>query len=121
MGDLTDRLNRALINRFINQSRLSFTNNEDDADATLIGAIQKYQNRPFSIGGDEQANINQIQITVRATFKFADVDEPEYSKSFTGSATYDVLTNPVDGEIEAAEEALQEIANTAFNDAVSSW
>lgn len=121
LGDLTDRLNRAFINRFINQSRLTFTNNEDEADAILEGAIQTYQNRPFSIGGDEQANINQIQITVRATFQFANVDEPEYSKSFTGSATYDVLANPVEGEIEAAEQALQEIANTAFNDAVSSW
>jgi hypothetical protein len=121
LGDLTDRLNRALLNRFVNQSRLSFTNDEADADAVLEGAIQTYQNRPFSIGGDEQANLNQVQITVRATFKFANVDEPEYSKSFTGSATYDVLDNPVDGEIEAAEEALQEIANTAFNDAVSSW
>lgn len=121
LGDLTDRLNRALVNRFVNQSRLSLTNDEADADATLEGAIQTYQNRPFSIGGDEQANINQIQITVRATFKFADSDEPEYSKSITGSSTYDVLDNPVDGEIEAAAEALQEIANTAFNDAVSSW
>ncbi|MEX0660895.1 MAG: LptE family protein [Balneolaceae bacterium] len=121
LGDLTDRLNRAFIDRFINQSRLTFTDSEEEADAVLEGAIQTYQNRPFSIGGDEQANINQIQITVRATFQFADVDEPEYSKSFTGSSTYDVLENPVDGEIEAAEEALQEIANTAFNDAVSSW
>lgn len=121
LGDLTDRLNQAFINRFINQSRLSFTNEEDEADAILEGAIQTYQNRPFSIGGDDQANINQVQITVRATFQFANADEPEYSKSFTGSSTYDVLENPVDGEIQAAEEALQEIANTAFNDAVSSW
>ncbi len=121
LGDLTERLNRALVNRFVNQSRLSLTNDENEADAILEGAIQTYQNRAFSIGGDEQANINQIQITVRASFKFANVDEPEYSKSFTGSATYDVLTNPVEGEIEAAQEALQEIANRAFNDAVSSW
>jgi len=121
LGDLTDRLNQALVNRFVNQSRLSLTNNQDEADATLEGAIQTYRNRPFSIGGDQQANLNEIQITVRATFRFASADEPEYSKSFTGSATYDVLENPVDGEIEAAEEALQEIANTAFNDAVSSW
>lgn len=121
LGDLTDRLNQALINRFINQSRLSFTNDEDEADAILEGAIQTYQNRPFSIGGDEQANLNEVQITVQATFQFANADDPEYSKSFTGSATYDVIENPVDGEIEAAEEALQEIANTAFNDAVSSW
>jgi len=85
------------------------------------GNIQSYRNRPFSVGGDEQANLNEIQIVVRATFQFADSDDPEYSKTFSGSATYDVLENPVDGEIEAAEAALQQIANNAFNDAVSNW
>lgn len=121
LGDLSDRLNTALINRFVNQSRLSLNNDRDGADAWMEGNIQSYRNRPFSVGGDEQANLNEIQIVVRATFQFADSDDPEYSKTFSGSATYDVLENPVDGEIEAAEAALQQIANNAFNDAVSNW
>lgn len=121
LGDLSDRLNRALINRFVNQSRLSLSNDEGAADAFVEGAIQSYVNRPFSIGGDQQANLNEIQITVRATFQFARDDEPLWTKNFSGSATYDVLANPVDGEIEAAEAALQQISNNMFNDAVSSW
>jgi len=121
LGDLSDRLNTAMINRFVNQSRLSLNNDRDGADSWMEGTIQSYRNRPFSVGGDEQANLNEIQIVVRATFQFARDDQPEYSKNFTGSATYDVLENPVDGEIEAAEEALQQIANNAFNDAVSNW
>ena len=121
LGDLSDRLNRALVNRFVNQSRLSLINDQDDSDAFVEGAIQTYVNRPFSIGGDEQANLNEIQITVRATFQYASDDEPLWTKNFTGSATYDVLENPVDGEIEAAEAALQQISNNMFNDAVSSW
>ncbi len=121
LGDLSDRLNRALVNRFVNQSRLSLNNDQDEADAFVEGAIQTYVNRPFSIGGDEQANLNEIQITVRATFQYTRDDEPLWTKNFTGSATYDVLENPVDGEIEAAESALQQISNNMFNDAVSSW
>ncbi len=121
LGDLSDRLNRALVNRFVNQSRLSLINDQDDADAFVEGAIQTYVNRPFSIGGDEQANLNEIQITVRATFQYASDEEALWTKNFTGSATYDVLENPVDGEIEAAEAALQQISNNMFNDAVSSW
>lgn len=121
LGDLSDRLNRALIDRFVNQSRLSLTDDEVSADALVEGAIQSYSNRPFSVGGDEQANLNEIQITVRATFRYADEDEPLWNKSFSGSATYDVLQNPVDGEIEAAQQALQQISNNMFNDAVSSW
>lgn len=121
LGDLSDRLNRALINRFVNQSRLSLADDQDMADSFVDGAIQSYINRPFSIGGDEQANRNEVQITVQATFQFAADDEPLWNKSFRGSATYDVLENPVDGELEAAEQALQQISNNMFNDAVSSW
>lgn len=121
LGDLSDRLNNALVNRFVNQSRLSLENEQESADSWMEGTIQSYQNRPFSVGGDEQANLNEIQIVVRATFQFADNEQSEYSKTFTGSSTYNVLENPVDGELEAAEEALQQIANNAFNDAVSNW
>lgn len=121
LGNLSDELNIALVNRFVNQSRMSLTNDEDGADAVMAGTIQTYRNRPFSIAGDQQANLNEIQISVRASFKFAKDEEPVYDKSFTGSATYDVREDPVDGEIEAAQEALQQIANNAFNDAVSDW
>jgi hypothetical protein len=121
LGDLSDRLNRALVNRFVNQSRLSLADEQQDADSFVEGAIQNYINRPFSVGGDEQANLNEVQITVRASFQYAEDDEPLWTKSFSGNATYDVLENPVDGELEAAETALQQIANNMFNDAVSNW
>src|SRR5690625_5854790 len=78
-------------------------------------------NSPFSIGDDQQANINEIQITVNASFQYATAEEPMWTKSFTGSATYNVLENPVDGELEAAEDALQKISTKMFNDAVSNW
>jgi len=121
LGDLSDRLNRALVNRFVNQSRLSLADEQEDADSFVEGAIQNYINRPFSVGGDEQANLNEVQITVRASFQYAEDEEPLWTKSFSGNATYDVLENPVDGEIEAAESALQQISNNMFNDAVSNW
>jgi len=121
LGDLSDRLNNALVNRFVNQSKLSLEDDRESADSIMEGSIQSYRNRPFSVGGDERANLNEIQISIRATFRFTDSDVPEYSKTLTGSATYDVLEDPVGGEIEAAEEALQQIANNAFNDAVSNW
>lgn len=121
LGDLSDRLNRALINRFVNQSRLSLNNDRNDADSWMEGTIQSYQNRPFSVGGDERANLNEIRIVVRATFQFADSEKPVYSKTFSGNSTYDVQDNPVEGELEAAENALQQIAENAFNDAVSNW
>ena len=121
LGNLSDLLNRALVERFVNQSRLSLANDQGTSDAFIEGAIQTYVNRPFSIGGDEQANLNEVRIAVRATFQYASDDEPLWTQSFTGTATYDVIENPVDGELEAAQTALEQIANNMFNDAVSNW
>lgn len=121
LGDLTDRLNQSLINRFVNQSKLQLANNEATADAVLDGVITSYSNRPFSIGGNEQANENQVSITVRATFLYTSKDEAEWSTSFSGSFTYDPSEDPIEGENAAANGALEQIANNMFNDAVSNW
>lgn len=121
IGDLGDRLNRVLINRFVNQSRLSQTSSQATADAFIQGAISGYRVRPFSISGDQQANLNEVTVTVRASFQYASEDQPLWSKTFSGSGTYDTRDNPVDGEIAAAEEALEQIATNMFNDAVSNW
>tara|TARA_R110002124_G_C8951264_1_gene513323 strand:+ start:1686 stop:2138 length:453 start_codon:yes stop_codon:yes gene_type:complete len=121
LGDLSDRLNRILIDRFINQSKLNLASSEEDADAILDGFISTYSNRPFSIGGNEQANQNQVQIAVNASFIYTRNDEPEWDKSFSGNFTFDPTDDPITGEQTAADEALEQIANNMFNDAVSNW
>ncbi|MBO6794244.1 MAG: LptE family protein [Balneolaceae bacterium] len=122
IGDLSDRLNDVLLQRFVNESKLSLANNEQDADAILTGQIVSYSNRPFSIGGNEQANQNQVQIQVRATFSYRMNAESEWeNKSFSGTFTFDPTDDPIEGEDNAADEALEQIANNMFNEAVSSW
>ncbi|MGN8226362.1 LptE family protein [Gracilimonas sp. BCB1] len=121
LGDLSNRLNEALINRFVNQSKLQLANNESDADAVLDGVITGYTNRPFSIGGDEQSDQNEVTITVRATFKYASKEEPEWTNTFSGKFTYDPTDDPINGENQAANSALEQAANNMFNDAVSNW
>lgn len=121
LGDLTNRLNDALVERFVNQSRLQLANSEDNADAILEGVILSYSNRPFSIAGDEQANQNEVNISVRATFLYTGNEEPEWNKTFNGKFTYDPTQDPIEGENDAASQALRQIANNMFNDAVSNW
>lgn len=121
IGDLSDRLNQALINRFVNQTRLQLANSRAQADAVLEGSIVSYRNAPFSISGDEQAEQNEITITVRATFQYTREDQAEWTSSFSGKGTYDPIENPIEGETNAAEEALTQVVNNMFNDAVSGW
>ena len=121
IGNLSDLLNEALIDRFINQTRLQLANSRGGADAVLEGAIVSYTNEPFSITGEEQTSISEVTIGVRATFQYTDQPEPEWTSSFSGAATYDSNQNPLEGEANAAQEALNNVANNMFNDAVSGW
>lgn len=121
IGDLSDLLNETIINRFINQTRLRSANSRGEADAVLEGSIVSYQNRPFSITGDEQADQNEVTVTVRATYQYTEEEKPEWTNSYTGKATYDPNENPIEGETNAAQQAIQQITNNMFNDAVSGW
>lgn len=121
IGDLSDRLNQVLINRFVNQTKLRLANNRGQADAVLEGQILNYTNRPFSVTGDEEAARNQVSISVRASFQFTDEEQSQWNKQFSGSSTFDPNENPIEGERTAAQEALEQIANNMFNDAVSGW
>ncbi len=121
LSDLSDRLNRALVDRFVNQSSLRLSNNEMEADAVLDGVIVTYSNRPFSVAGTEEATQNQVVVTVRASFKYKEDDGELWNKSFNGNFTFDPNVDPIEGERDAADQALQQIANNMFNDAVSNW
>ena len=121
IGDLSDQLNDAMIDRFINQSRLQLTDSPENADVIIEGTITSYTNRPFSVAGDERADLNRVQIGVRATYKYVDSDESEWQKNFTGNFEYDPSEDPVDGEIEAIFEAMLRLADSMFNDAMGEW
>lgn len=121
LGDLSDRLNESLINRFVNQTRLRITNDADQADIVMEGVVTGYRNVPFSIGGNEQASLNRVTVTVRASFKYRTDERPVWNKSFIGHGDFDPSTNPIDGETAASGVAMDQIAQSMFNDSVGRW
>ena len=68
------------------------------ADAFIEGRIQTYTNRPFAIGGNEQANQNQVSITVEARFQYASSEEAYGIKVFQ-LASHVIPQNPINGEL----------------------
>ncbi len=121
LGFLSEDLNEALVNRFVNQSRLRLSSNPNEADIVLDGTIINYRNRPFSVAGEQRTDLNRVEVTVRASFKYRTEDEPEWDRSFNGVFEFDPNENPIDGEREAALEAMQRIARNMFNDALGAW
>lgn len=118
---LSDDLNEALISRFVNQSRLRLSSEREEADALLEGSVTGYSNQPFSITGEEEVGLNQVEIRVRARFQYQGEDEPEWEKNFSGTGEFDPNENPIEGEREAAAAAMEQIARNMFNDALSDW
>ncbi|MDZ7693337.1 MAG: LptE family protein [Balneolaceae bacterium] len=70
IGNLSDQLNQILIDRFVNQTKLSLANNRGNADAVLEGQIMRYTNQPFSVTSEEEADQNEVTITVQATYEY---------------------------------------------------
>jgi len=121
LGDLDDLLTDALINRFVNETRLTLTNSREDADVIIEGLITSYSNQPFSVAGDQRATLNRVQIGVQASYTYTNSEQPEWDKRFNSNAEFDPGEDPIDGENEAVSEAVSRIAENMFNDAMGEW
>ncbi len=117
--ELSDRLTEALVNRFVNQTRLSLTENEEEADAVLTVEIQRYNNVPSSISGEELAARNRVTITVQVLYEDRDQEKELLKRSFSNFEDYDPLE--IDNETEAALAALENVADDIFTAATSNW
>lgn len=118
---LDEQMTQLLVQRFVNQTRLSLEQNEADADAVVSARIQRYQNAPTSVGGDEVATRNRVTVTVAVVYTDQVNDEVLLERTFTGFEEYDPVEDGLDGERAAAEAALQNIADDIFTAATSNW
>ncbi len=130
--DLDNEMTQLLQDRFVQQTRLRLETTESEADALLGARIERYENEPTAVSGDERATLNRVTITVRARY----VDQTETAADTTGApgspelldrtsfssfAEYDPLQGGTDAEREAAQAALENIADDIFTAATSDW
>ncbi len=118
---LDNDLTRLLTDRFVGQTRLSLTPDETQADAVLTVIIDRYQNQPTDVSGDEQAALNRVSISVSVVYQDQVEDEELLSRSFTGFAEYNLDEDGLEGESEAAQAALEIVADDIFTAATSNW
>ncbi len=117
--ELGDRMTEELVTRFVNQTRLSLTASEEEADVVLTVEIQRYNTAPSSISGDEVAARNRVSISVMVTY-YDQVEEKELlQRSFSNFEDYDPLV--IENETEAAFAALENVADDIFTAATSNW
>ena len=121
VATLDQDLTELLINRFVGQTRLSLEQTEPEADAVLNTSIQRYTNEPTSVSGDERATRNRVTLTVAVEYLDQTADEPLLQRTFTGFSEYDPIAEGLSGEEQAAQAALENIADDIFTAATSNW
>ncbi len=118
---LDDELTDLLITRFVQQTRLSLEQNEDDADAVLTVRIDRYANAPTSVSGQERAELNRITLSVSVRYYDRVEDKELLQRSFSSFADYNPLEGGLELEEETARAALENIADDIFTAATSNW
>lgn len=121
LANLPDILNEALLTQFVNQSRLRFSTTAEDADALLEGRISGYTNKLAIVGSAGTAQLQEVSITVTASFRYKTDAKPVFTKTFTANAQYDPNTDPIEGERNAARSILATIARNMFTDSLAKW
>ena len=118
---LDETLTELLINRFVQQTRLTLVTNEDEADIVLLAEIDRYTNAPTSVSGQERAQFNRVTLTVSARYYNRVDDDELFDRSFNNFGDYDPLAGGLEEEEGAALTALENIADDIFTAATSNW
>lgn len=116
-ADLTD----LLTDRFVDRTSLSLTTNDAAADAVLTARIQRYTNEPTGVSGNERATTNEVSIEVQVRYVDQTNDEELLNQTFRGTANYNPAEAGLEGERQAAQNALENAADDIFSTATSNW
>lgn len=116
---LDAQMTELLINRFVRQTRLSLDPRPENGDALLEVTINRYQNLPTSVTGQEQASRNRVTITATARYSDQVEDKSLLDRSFSAFEEYDPLA-PEQEQI-AALAVLSKLVDDIFTAATSNW
>ena len=104
---------------FVRQTRLSLDPRPENGDALLEVTINRYQNLPTSVTGQEQASRNRVTITATARYSDQVEDKSLLDRSFSAFEEYDPLA-PEQEQI-AALAVLSKLVDDIFTAATSNW
>lgn len=117
---LDESLTELMIERFVQQTRLTLVEDETEADLLLTAQITRYTNAPTSVTGQERAQYNRVTISVAAQY-LNQMDDDVLQRTFSGFDDYDALEGGLEAEESAALAALENIADDLFTAATSNW
>lgn len=120
-GNLDNELTELLTERFVERTRLRLETNENEADVVLAARLNEYRNEPTAVSGDERATLNRVRINAAVRYYENGSSEDLLNDTFSNSEEYDPTQSGVNGERQAANATLENIADDIFSNATSNW
>ena len=117
---LDQRLTDALVSRFADRSRLSLESDEGAADAVVRATIERYAVAPAAVTGTNLAALNRVSVAVRVVVTDRVEGRDLLDRTFTATEDF-APSEGLQGEAEAAERAVAQVARDAFTAATSDW
>ena len=117
---LDQALTDALVQRFADQTRLTLTTDEEDADAVVHAVVERYTLTPVAVTSDEVASLNRVTVAVAIRYVDRVEDRERLARTFTASADYDPAGGPA-AEAEAVATLVPQLADEVFTAATSDW
>ena len=117
---LDQALTDALVERFVDRTRLALTNDEGAADAVVQAVVERYTLTPVAVTADEVASLNRVSVAVAVRYVDRVEDRERLARTFTAQEDYDPAGGPA-AEAAAAAAAVSRLADEAFIAATSDW
>lgn len=117
---LDQRLTDALVSRFADRSRLALVADEDGADAVVRATITGYSVSPAAVTGTNLAQLSRVTVTVRVVVADRVESRDLLDRAFSANEDF-APSEGLQGEAEAAQRALTQVARDAFTAATSDW
>lgn len=112
-------ITEALRDKFLTQTRLKLVNS--DGDIHFRGVITAYQSAPVAVGGNDQASLNRLTISVVVSYENKLDENQNFNQSFTRFADFAASQNISSVEDALMNEIATQLVQDIFNRAFLNW
>lgn len=116
---LSQQFTEALKDIFIRQTDLTLVKN--NGDLQIDGQITDYRFQEAAVGGNDQASLSKLTISVKVIYTDTKNEENSYEKTFSNFEQFDSNQNPADVQDQLIEEINVKLVQDIFNQSLGNW
>lgn len=119
MPSLSQVLTEKLKSRFINETTLKLT--QQDEDVRFSGKILNYSTSPVAVQGNQQNAVNRLTVTIEITYQNTKDETKNFTQQFSNFVDYPASENFSAVEIDLVNKVTDILVQDVFNKAFINW